>query len=1209
MISFRGTCPVIGYLTPTLSDSVSTALWLSVVEAVQTHRAHSITFVGGWLGDAESFRGAANTIYRLIRPSQLDGLVSRASALGGEAEFEEVVRFHRCFCNIPLVGLTLPMPGVPTIEVNSYRGMQALVSHLVDTHGYRRVAFIRGPAHHASAAERYAAYEDLLQARCLDLDPVLVTSPGTFDETTGAAGIVTLIDRRGLRPGEDFDAVVAVSDLVALGALQELERRGFCVPDDVALVGFDDADEQWSGFTPLTTVAMPFDEQGSRAVEMLLALLEDRTIPRFPALVPKVVIRHSCGCQLPAVSEAAIGMPLLPSDSVHTPLRSAQPDPAALLDAIGATVRPVAPHSARHAQELVTGFLQDLAGPHTGVFLAALERALRDTIRAGEEVGVWQDAISALRHATVPLLAAAPEVLLRAEDLLCQARVALGEAAARAQAYRAREIQRHTAALRDVGRGLTSAASLPELTEALADSLPALGIRSCYLCLYDDVDAPSLETVRLYLAFGPEGQKPMLPKGERLPVGQLLPKGALCGARPQQLVAEPLVSRGKPLGFVLFGLGPREGHLYDLLAEEIGSALESTLLLARNVDLYEKSLVAQQAAEEANRLKSRFLSTVSHELRLPLSLLVGLSEMLLHEQAHGDLDLPELYEQDLARIHVSARQLDALVGDVLDLTQSHMGQLKLVKVPLALQDVVDAAGLVGEQMAQEKGLTWRTRLPRQLPWVLGDRMRLQQVLLNLISNAVKFTPSGEIVLEIQERDDVAVVMIHDTGLGVPLNEQDVIFDEFRQSERTAARGYGGLGLGLALCRTLVEMHDGEIGVRSSGLEKAGSTFYFTLPTIGPVVASANTALQTDTALVLTHQQGGAAALVESLRDRGIPVAVAVIDDDDDWLPLVVAAPPAVIILDVQPASHRGWELMQALKHHPRTARIPVLFCKMLADRNRVGLISIDRLTKPLNGEALLTALQRHGFGKTGAEPRQTLLVVDDDPDVLAAQVRMIHAQLPGCRVMTATDGRQALSQMQCVKPDLVLLDLRMPELDGFGFLDAMWEHPATRRIPVIVLTGQVLMEQDVARLQRGVTTVLSKGVFNTEEVVEHIQSTLTSSRQLNCETQQLVRRAMAYMHEHYPEPISRKEIADHVNLSESYLSICFRQELKVTPISYLNRYRIWQSKRLLVTSDRSISDIALDVGFSSASYFGRVFHREVGLPPTAYRRGERNRSD
>ena len=279
-----------------------------------------------------------------------------------------------------------------------------------------------------------------------------------------------------------------------------------------------------------------------------------------------------------------------------------------------------------------------------------------------------------------------------------------------------------------------------------------------------------------------------------------------------------------------------------MLPAQISDALKGVLLLQENVALYHQALAAQQAAqegqrvaEEANLLKSRFLSMVSHELRTPLVLLEGLSEMMLRPGPGDRPPLGEPYRQDMARIQATAQQLGGLVRDVLDLARSQMGQLRLVLKPLDVGDTLRPVALVGEQMACGKGLAWHTEIEPDLPQVLADGARLQQVALNLIANAVKFTAQGEVKLSIGSGEGETVrIAVSDTGLGVPLVDQEAIFDEFRQSERTAARGYGGLGVGLAICRQIVSLHSGTIGVESSGDEESGSTFYFTLPTLAAV---------------------------------------------------------------------------------------------------------------------------------------------------------------------------------------------------------------------------------------------------------------------------------------------------------------------------------------------------------------------------------------
>lgn len=243
-------------------------------------------------------------------------------------------------------------------------------------------------------------------------------------------------------------------------------------------------------------------------------------------------------------------------------------------------------------------------------------------------------------------------------------------------------------------------------------------------------------------------------------------------------------------------------------------------------------------------------------------------------------------------------------------------------------------------------------------------------------------------------------------------------------------------------------------------------------------------------------------------------------------------------------------------------------------------------------------------GTTGvSEPeKRTILVVDDEPATLAMYARMLRVQPASFNTLTARDGRQALEVLKQNRVDLVLLDLRMPELDGFGVLEAMRQSVPTRDIPVIVLTAQVLTEADMARLNRGVSSVLEKGLFSIDEMLSHVEAALARSRDLGSEAQQLVRKAMAYIHTHYAENISSESLARYLEIGEDFLQRCFQHETGVALMTYLDRYRVNEAKTLLATTEKSIGEIAEAVGFADNKYFSQVFRREVGMPPSAYRR-------
>nr|MCU0507767.1 response regulator [Anaerolineae bacterium] len=487
------------------------------------------------------------------------------------------------------------------------------------------------------------------------------------------------------------------------------------------------------------------------------------------------------------------------------------------------------------------------------------------------------------------------------------------------------------------------------------------------------------------------------------------------------------------------------------------------------------------------------------------------------------------------------------------------------------------------------------------------------VMLNLVSNAIKFTQRGQVSIALEVLGQTATVSVSDTGLGIPTAEQATIFDEFRRSERSIERGYGGLGLGLSICKRLVELHGGAIGVESQGQEGAGSRFFFTLPLIDAPAelpaARPDAHARGAPVLILTASSAAIEGLCDYLERRGYEVLLAPIDEPSTWHALVLTTLPSAIVLDVSAGSDQGWRVLKGLKANLETSKIPVLFYAIATEsapaaagtEPRASVLELDYLTKPIELATLASALDQRWLAPTPDRPVRKFLVVDDDPDTLDMHARIVQDRSPANQVYKARNGLEALRVLQEERIDLVLLDLMMPEMDGFEVLEAMRDRPSARDVPVIVVTGQTLSESEMARLNLGVTKVLSKGVFSIEETVSHLDAALERRRELSSEAQRLVRQAMAYMHAHYAEPLSREEIAAHVGLSDDYLTACFHKELGLTPVAYLNRYRVQQAKQLLKNTHKSITEIALEVGFSGSSYFSRVFHRETGMSPGEYR--------
>jgi len=1174
-------------------------IWNGADMAARDAGVNLICYPGRLVQSPIGFEAQRNVIYRMVDSETVDGLIVMGG-LNAWLTTEETCAFLKRFRPRPVVTTGIVLEGFPGVTVDNYHGMYEVIAHLVTSHKRRRVAFIRGQAGHQEADDRYQAYLDVLTRHEIPFDPELVYQ-GDFKESGGVEGAKDLLQRE-IR----FDALVAASDNMAIGAMKTLQAHGVRVPTEVAIAGLNGEEEGLVVNPPLTTAPLHFYEQAYQATQMVLAMLAGQDVPSKVVLPTRMVVRQSCGCPDPLVTHAQAVPHLEKLDSFTDEIR--QLDSLVFGGADAQLQIPADEPVRRLFPVLLKSFVDESRGKAEGDFIRQFTETVQQTAHTNDDFPRWHEIISILRRFAVSQLTDTNS-RLRIENLIQQARVVLGESARRHYAYQVLQADEKLHSLGEISQRLNVVTNLAELTEVLEHSLALLGIPRCYLFMYEDpLDPDGL--ARFVFAYEDRKRVFFDPHGALFQARKLLPDGLLNFDRQHSLVVEPLFFRDDQLGYAVFEADPQQEAIYEILGGQISAALKRTLLTERNIRLFEEAVEARKVAEQADLLKSRFLSMVSHELRTPLALIVGTIEMMLQEESAGSSPpLPASYRKDMDGIHASSKHLFRLIGDVLDLASNQAGELRLVTEPLDLAVLFNEAAALGEAMAREKGLEWSAKIPARLPLVLGDRTRLRQVTLNLLANAVKFTEHGSVSMLVTVSDGNpsgngtnVLVKISDTGMGIPPDEQALIFDEFRRSERSVARGYGGMGLGLAITKRLVELHGGRIGVKSLGVEETGSTFYFTLPVMPNLSVASETGVSRRNTVLLLGE-GESERLRQHLQRKGFEVEALDVLEHTDWLTHVIAQPPGAVVLDFQPATERGWELMQLLKQNPETSDIPVVFYNLSTG----SMLELDYLSKPVASTELFLALERLGVNCENG--RQPILVVDDDPGVLEMHVRMLESLAPrdqnraGCRILKARNGKQALELMQDENPVLVLLDLMMPEMDGFEVLRVMREQETTRNIPVIVLSAQILTAHDMSRLQEGVAAVLGKGLFSVDEVLAQVESALGHSKRLGSQASRTVRQAMAYIHEHFDESISRADLARHVAITERYLTHCFREEMGITPMIYLNRYRIKRAKALLEQGKMSITEVALAAGFSDASYFNRVFRQEVGTSPGAYQRG------
>lgn len=656
--SDRKTIAVLG---AQLSRAWGAEFMSGVLDAATAHDTNIVYFVGGKPAALATpgREGVSYGLYDLVKPGQFDGILLAAD-MGHGASTDEVREFCRAFTPTPIASFSIQAEGVSSFTADNEGGMSAVIRHLIEVHGYKRIAFIRGPQNQLEADLRFEAYKRELESHNIPFDERIIAQ-GNYSSESGRTAVRTLLDERGLR----LQAIAASNDRMAFGAIEVLQQRGIQVPDSVAVTGFDDVSESQSMGVPLTTVHQSFADAGRLAFGALIRRMNGERVNETNIMPAKLVVRWSCGCLPESVKRAIV----LPKEVAHTGRLENKRDAAirALFGAAG--ISESDPNQVQY---------RDVFGRAWDVFLATLRESEKSEAflkmvqsmvevfqRYGYDPTTWHNVISTFRTYALGGITS-NTTMLHAENLFQQARMLVGELSQRAQAFRRLQFEQREETLGNFGFSMAPAITLEDIGEAISLHFPVLGLKRWYVMYYSDIGAPGSisspppESYRLLLQY--EQSKFQIPEEKSaIATGRLVPRGKTPEDRRYTAVVMPLALAGNRFGFMWTEIGPTDWDVYVRLKNLLSSALLRAMLVQQR----------EHAQQEVERLLHE-----ARERAVELARARDAAEKAADQNAR-------MFESEQARRHGaealarSARQLSSLTT-VKKLPQQILEQLQQV---------------------------------------------------------------------------------------------------------------------------------------------------------------------------------------------------------------------------------------------------------------------------------------------------------------------------------------------------------------------------------------------------------------------------------------------------------------------------------------------------------------------------------------------------
>jgi PAS domain S-box-containing protein len=625
----------IGLLLDWAGTPYQMKIWSGVADFSRETGTNLICFVGGAINSPYMYEKQRNKLYDLISEKVVDGLIVLTSTIAHYVGYREMIDFFSRYKSFPCVSIAMQIKDIPSVVVDNEAGMKELLYHCIHIHGYRRFAYIDGPEGNPDARQRYQVFTTMMTQNNIELDDSLYVR-GDFNILTGQSAIHTLLDERKLQ----CDAVVAANDEMAVGAIAALRDRGYRIPEDIAVVGFDDIEINKSITPSLTTVRQPLHQQGRLAAELLLGILTSGKVPGQHILPTELIIRESCGC---FSRSYVIEIKGDVKDDIMDFNHAYHSREKALIEEITKVfVSHYGDYSSYRRtsvsgrmKEVLDAFYVELKGEKKGMFVSIWKDILIQTIQSGLSLAVWSQALSCLHRAALPLIHE-QSLHVKAENILLKARKMVDETEKQVNDWDRLNRARETITTRAIEEHLVSTFNLGDLLNLLQKTLPKLGIKSCFLTLYGDEKRGTGNTSTLILAFNEHGSINIGEDGIVFSSSCLLPDSLFPRGRRFEILVDALDYSINQLGIVLFEMAPKGILAWDILRLRLRESVKGALLLKRvqsqNKALAKANEELQREVAERKRVEKALRDS---ELRLRAIIDANPIPLVIYKQSNG----------------------------------------------------------------------------------------------------------------------------------------------------------------------------------------------------------------------------------------------------------------------------------------------------------------------------------------------------------------------------------------------------------------------------------------------------------------------------------------------------------------------------------------------------------------------------------------------